>query len=873
MTTLPQDYQSTLQLPLDHLQLSLRAYNFCIAYGYATIGNVMDGVTSGRLTDVTIGEKTAGEIEVAIERMRNTTREDGTTDWEQIWEAQGIAPHRIALTSMALQRLGADVRALGLGALHLKKACSALEAAGINTLGGLLDAARSGIGKLRNLGKTASTEVVQALKALSKCAMSDGTVDWCQYATVRSFPLIPESESQEITGETLLRLLPRICQTIVAEQFDERAWQIFKRRLLVPEDQQETLDSIGSVYDLTRERIRQIESVCLNAIRKPLFDNDYRGLAFRFRPTMSRIFREAREHYELLGMPAWRESSWVNELATLWQVKAAHVTRFDRLLAELLGYRWLRLEHPSLEPLIIADSTVTKDAGRIVSLVDAIYDALSKHSFGLDAFGMAKVLKSSGSGLRDLDEIPALIALCSSAEIVGADTYRLRFQALKGRPEQVVRVLSEHGKPLHHNDLIREINRRLPAAKRVGSKGTFVGHISRDPRLQPIGRTGRWALAEWGVETRSLVDVIEDVLTTAGEALHQDELITKVLHVRPGAEASIPMLLQFNPDRFRKIAPKIYALASWGDVVTEETWCDKDEVARFVQDFFFVRKVDAVDFKELNDAFAKESGLSSRSARGVLSQHPAVHVERPDHHKRIARFRADWKSVRGVLKERVRPLQSEQLVDRTKALLRDAPTGELPLIEIVRRLEAEMRIQRPNIYAAIDQSDELEKIAVEGSVFKICRLRGRSDAKFPQIQDLRNIQWKQECERAVLKLTLEEVDIGLFLLGRQFDQAMRQMLEVARNSGSLPVLDGHINKLQNRIDWALNQGVFRDKATLNLLRIERNERGHEPPTLDERRAIMKFAPFLAGLYLDYLILIQDRIDGALSGRSHQMPGA
>jgi hypothetical protein len=135
------------------------------------------------------------------------------------------------------------------------------------------------------------------------------------------------------------------------------------------------------------------------------------------------------------------------------------------------------------------------------------------------------------------------------------------------------------------------------------------------------------------------------------------------------------------------------------------------------------------------------------------------------------------------------------------------------------------------------------------------------------------MQWKQECEKAVLKLTLEEVDIGLFLLGRQFDQAMRQMLEVARDSGSLPVLDGHINKLQNRIDWALNQGVFRDKATLNLLRIERNERGHEPPTLNERRAIMKFAPFLAGLYLDYLILIQDRIDGTISGRAHQMPGA
>jgi hypothetical protein len=53
--------------------------------------------------------------------------------------------------------------------------------------------------------------------------------------------------------------------------------------------------------------------------------------------------------------------------------------------------------------------------------------------------------------------------------------------------------------------------------------------------------------------------------------------------------------------------------------------------------------------------------------------------------------------------------------------------------------------------------------------------------------------------------------------------------------------------------------VFTDKANADLLRIQRNERGHKPPSEEERRATMKFAAYLAELYLDYLIIIERKI--------------
>ncbi|HEY5892004.1 MAG TPA: hypothetical protein VIT91_02125 [Chthoniobacterales bacterium] len=86
-----------------------------------------------------------------------------------------------------------------------------------------------------------------------------------------------------------------------------------------------------------------------------------------------------------------------------------------------------------------------------------------------------------------------------------------------------------------------------------------------------------------------------------------------------------------------------------------------------------------------------------------------------------------------------------------------------------------------------------------------------------------------------------------------------RLLEIARDYAKAPVIEGNLAKLHNRIDWAVSRGVFGDKATLMLLKNERNERGHQPPTLDERRAVMKFAPFLAGLYIDHLIMIDDRV--------------
>jgi hypothetical protein len=849
------------RFPVEQLQLRVHAQNICREHNCRTITELVESLRSGKLTPVIVGKKTYDELRSAVLEVHSLCAADGNVDWERVWDQREVITPCLAMTSGALERVTPHVREMGLGALHLRKACSGLSAAGIRTVGGLIDAARKGIGKLDNFGKRAQGEVIAALRELSKSTNHEGAVDWESFAIAQGFALLPANAETSGNAAELLKSLPAFCEKVVAAQFNERAWEIFKRRLMVPEKSRETLEELGTVYGVTRERIRQIEESCLDALRTPIFRDNYRGLEFRLRPATVALFRDAREHLKSLGLPAWTESNWLGELATLWGVGTMAVQRFDRLLVETLSFRWFGNLPSPLEPLIIDDTTPRPEAEQLAAAVVAVHEALLDNCQGLDSFGLVRALRGRGIAHYGLEDVPVLIELCSTAEAAGGDTglYRTTFASLKGRADQVVRLLLEAGKPLYRSDLLREVNRRLPSNRRLQSECNLVNQLSPDERLHPIGKSGEWALSEWSIEGRSLIEIMEDVLASSGEALPTEEIVRQVLERRPGATASISMLLQFNPDRFRRVARGVYGLAAWGDKAPDGAMSD-EFIARFIEDYVTSHGGGAVDFKEIRRAFEAATGLGPRSAAGILAAHPALEVGMENSYIRTAKFQKCWrtKPVERPYQRSV-PLQVELIVEQAVQMLWAEPAGELPLSEVVKALEKKLGVGRPNIYAAIGQASEIEKVKVEGSVFKIVRLRNGKQPSFPQIEKLRNVDWREECRRALANLTLADVDIGLFILGRQFDKATTCLLEAGRAAGR-PVSEKDLNRLNARIEWALAQDVFRDKASLNLLRIERNERGHQPPTLEEREAILKFAPFLAGLYLDYLIMIEDRIE-------------
>ncbi|HEY5892003.1 MAG TPA: sigma factor-like helix-turn-helix DNA-binding protein [Chthoniobacterales bacterium] len=146
----------------------------------------------------------------------------------------------------------------------------------------------------------------------------------------------------------------------IESQFESRHWLVFSKRLLASKEEKETLESIASVYVVTREHVRQIEEECLDAMCAPLIRDDYRGLTFRFRPELTAMFQAALVHFQAMGLSAWTKTRWLRELAQLWQVSSELLDERYRPLAEILSYRAVRLGDPALDALVVSESTSRK---------------------------------------------------------------------------------------------------------------------------------------------------------------------------------------------------------------------------------------------------------------------------------------------------------------------------------------------------------------------------------------------------------------------------------------------------------------------------------------------------------------------------------
>lgn len=145
--------------------------------------------------------------------------------------------------------------------------------------------------------------------------------------------------------------------------------------------------------------------------------------------------------------------------------------------------------------------------------------------------------------------------------------------------------------------------------------------------------------------------------------------------------------------------------------------------------------------------------------------------------------------------------------------------------------------------------------------------RHQQDDLVTHIQD--NVV-RAEAQRGISKLTLDEVDLGLFILGRAFDVVSKKyFIALAKNgkiitkNGSLiseeDANDSNKFKLSTRIDLFISNGILDDENVLHLLRKERNDPAHNISTLKRRRESLASASTYANCYLGYIILFEERM--------------
>ena len=320
----------------------------------------------------------------------------------------------------------------------------------------------------------------------------------------------------------------------------EREREIISRRFGLF-DRKETLEQIGEMLGITRERVRQLEKSVLTRLMAAAEQGslphvaDFQAKVLDILEPIGEVARVSQLTGELTAEPSREEHARVAFLSQL-SPKLAAVNEDDNFYATV-----------SIKS--VYDEKALKT--RVAKLVDTIkqlgqpetIEQIAKAA-GISSSQQAAALASTSKQLATLNDRWGLIKW----PMVNPKNIR----------DKIYVILKENGKHMHFNEISEAIKDSDFKRKDVTTQAIH-NELIKDKRFVLVGR-GIYALKEWGYEKGTVADIISEVLREAGEPLHRDEIVKRVLKSRFVKETTILLNLQGKP-QFKCVAKATYALS------------------------------------------------------------------------------------------------------------------------------------------------------------------------------------------------------------------------------------------------------------------------------------------------------------------------
>ncbi len=318
----------------------------------------------------------------------------------------------------------------------------------------------------------------------------------------------------------------------------EREREIITRRFGLY-DRRETLEQIGELLGITRERVRQLEKAILTKLKattesgKFVSINNIEKTIIRELSEMGRVARVQDLTDKLLG-------------GTSNQKDRSRVA----FIAELApGLSVVDQNDNYFQSVGIRDYGDTK---KIRSEVDKIVSAIKKHGEPLTIEQLHEQLSYEHPNyVRALASISKLLAhLGNNWGLVKWPTVNP-----KNIRDKIFVILTKNNKPMHFSEIAESIKDSSFKRKDVTTQAIH-NELIKDSRFVLIGR-GIYALDSWGFGRGTVADIIAEVLKKSAEPLHRDEIVKRVLKSRQVKETTILLNLQ-SKSQFKRVAKATY---------------------------------------------------------------------------------------------------------------------------------------------------------------------------------------------------------------------------------------------------------------------------------------------------------------------------
>ena len=342
------------------------------------------------------------------------------------------------------------------------------------------------------------------------------------------------------TASTPTLVTEQVVRDILATIEREREREIIARRFGLF-DRKETLEQIGEMLGITRERVRQLEKSVLTRLRTTAEQGSLPGLAVCqtvFVTTLHQMGEAARIS-DLAGrlgdQPSREEQARVAFLSQLCPELA--VTNEDDYFYFSVGIKAVRDE-----------KALKADVNKLVETVKRL--------------GEPKTIEeiAKAAGFTNSDQARALASTSKQLATLNNRWGLVKWPMVnpKNIRDKIYVILKENGKHMHFNEIAAAIKDSDFKRKDVTTQAIH-NELIKDKRFVLIGR-GIYALKEWGYEKGTVADIITQVLQEAGEPLHRDEIVKRVLKSRFVKETTILLNLQ-GKSQFKRVAKATYTLA------------------------------------------------------------------------------------------------------------------------------------------------------------------------------------------------------------------------------------------------------------------------------------------------------------------------
>ncbi|HCI04276.1 MAG: sigma factor-like helix-turn-helix DNA-binding protein [Candidatus Peribacteraceae bacterium] len=328
----------------------------------------------------------------------------------------------------------------------------------------------------------------------------------------------------------------------------EKEAKVIERRFALQGQPRQTLDKIGKHFNVTRERIRQIESIALGKLRRTVRTTK-----------LDEVNQIARSILNQNG-GLMREDDLIS--AVLTRIKGS--TELDGAVLRLsftidgemnAGTRsntfvpFWRLESLSMEDIMKIVNSIVKILKKRKSCMesDELVSAIQKLNLFEGRVPSAELIQGSLKIDERLKEITE-----------GWGLTEWRFVRPRSIRDKVEIILKKAGEPLHFMEIANRIREASFDHKNVTVQAVH-NELIRYPQFVLVGR-GLYALKNWGYEPGTVADVIERILKDKGP-LSKKEIIAEVAKQRTVKVGTISLNLQKMP-YFKRVGRAVYAFES-----------------------------------------------------------------------------------------------------------------------------------------------------------------------------------------------------------------------------------------------------------------------------------------------------------------------